>query len=114
MVYPGAAKVKVTSNQVVKVKIVRSRPSYARADVTDIPQGTDEVEIEFETPLPSADWVFAGLSIVNHSDAHDLSQYLTVKGVTAPSQSGFTVKLSAPTLTDKYKLHWAITEVLNP
>lgn len=114
MVFPGAAKVRISAGPVVKVKIVRSRPSYARADSTDIPAGTDEVVVVFNTPLPAATWVFAGLSLVNHADNPDLSQYLSIKGVSAPSQSGFTVKLSAPTISANYKLHWAITEELNP
>jgi hypothetical protein len=112
--YPGSAKVKILSDQAVKVVIQRARPAFVRAGYADIQSGSDEVVIVFNTPVPSTGWVFSGLVVVNHADNSDLSQYLTVKGVSAPSQSGFTVKLSAPALTGNYKLHWGITESLNP
>lgn len=112
--YPGAAKVKVLNDRVVKVVVQRARPAYVRAGYADIQEGSDEVVIVFNTPVPTTDWIFSGLVVVNHADNPDLSQYLTTKGVSAPSQSGFTAKLSAPALTGNYKLHWSITEALNP
>jgi hypothetical protein len=115
MSFPGAAKVKVTPGPIVKVQIMRTKHIYSRADVEDIEEGSDEVEVEFTTPLIGTNWVLAGLSIVNHTDDPNLTPTFSLKGISAPSQSGFTVKLSAPAPPGtNYKLHWAIAEVFNP
>lgn len=115
MSYPGAAKVRVSTGPVVKVNITRVKHIYSRAGIKNIEAGSDEVEVEFTTPLVGTNWVLAGLSIVNHSDDPNLTPTFSVKGISAPSQSGFTVKLSAPTPGgSNYKLHWAIAEVYNP
>lgn len=110
--YPRSKKVSVTNSGVVKVVINRAKPIFSRAGIETIASGAESVTVTFPTSLPDSDFAVM-CSIFNDADNVNLSQYLTVKGYTK-SAGGFTVYLSAPTLTANYKLHWGIGELYNP
>lgn len=109
--YPNVAQVKVLTNRVVKVVISRPNQIYARAGIVEIGAGEIEVEVTFPTPLPSADYCVPAL-LVNSQDLPD--PFLTARVSSILSATGFTVRLSAPTLSASMRLHWAIAEIYNP
>lgn len=114
MSHPSPAKVTIGSDRVVKVVISRPRSPYSRADIQDLAAGTREVTVTFDTPTADANWVLGALTIVNSADPAIDVQAITAVGRTAPSQSGFSVILSAAPLSANYKLHWSIMEAYNP
>lgn len=110
--YPGAATIKILGgNETVQIKVVRAKAIYARSGIVDIGAGDVEVEVEFTTPLPSADYTVPGLA-VNSTNLTD--PFLTARVSSILSATGFTVRLSAPTLSSSMKLHWSIAEIYNP
>lgn len=113
--FPGASKIRILQpNKAVKITVSRSKPIYSRSGRKSIQAGVSEVVVEFPTPTVDTNWNYGGMTIVNTSDGDVDRQYITVIGFTAPSQSGFTVKLSAETLSANYVLHWSIAELYNP
>lgn len=111
-IYPGAAVVRVLGSQyAVQVRIVRAKAIYARAGIQAIALNDEDVAVTFTTPLPSTDYVLGGLTLVNLA-APD--PFLQIKGVSILSQTGFTVRLSAPAPTANFVLHWSIAEEYNP
>lgn len=109
--YPPVAQVRVLTNRVVTVVISRTNQIYARSGIIDIGAGEIEVEVEFPTPLPSTDYTVPALQ-VNSQDLPD--PFITARVSSILSQTGFTVRLSSPTLSASMKLHWAIAELYNP
>lgn len=114
MSYPNPSKVTVGPDRVVKVTISRPRSPYSRAGIQNLSAGTREVSVTFTTPTVDANWVLGALTIVNSADSAIDVQAITAVGRTAPSQSGFSVILSAAPLSANYKLHWSIMEAYNP
>lgn len=112
--YPVPAKVVVGSDRVVKVTISRARAYYSKGDTEDLAQGVREVAVVFNTPMKDANWVFGSLIFWNNTDARVDVVQLQATGVTAKSQSGFTVLLNAGPPTANYKMDWTIAEAYNP
>ena len=110
--FPGAATVRVLGDgRAVQVKLGRAKAIYARAGIYEIAAGEEEIDIEFATGLPSTDYVLGGLTLVNTALP---DPFLTIKGTSILSQTGFSVTLSAPAPTANYELHWTIAELYDP
>lgn len=112
--FPNAAKIQVENSGTVKVQIGRPRPYYCRGDTQRLVAGEILVVVVFTTPLKDANWIFSSLQIWNKDDDLIDIPDLIITGRTAKSASGFTVKLSAPPLSDNFYLDWAIAERYNP
>lgn len=112
--YPSPAKVVVGSDRVVKVTISRPRAYYSKAGTANLAADTRSVAVTFTTPMQDTNWKFGGLTFWNTTDAAvDLVQ-LSAMGVTAKSQSGFTVLLNVGPPTANYKMDWTIAEAYDP
>lgn len=112
--YPATAKIQVAADRTVKVSTGRPRPYYSRGDTVDLAPGEVAVEVEFNTPLKDANWVFAGLTFWNSQDADVDIVFIAAVSRVLKSASGFTLLLSAPPPSDGHKLDWAIAERYNP
>ena len=111
---PGASKVKVLSTKVAKITIARPKAYYSRGDTEVLVADERSVVVEFDTPLKDANWVFGGMTVWNTAnDPVDVVQ-ISVMGISAKSQSGFTVLLSTAPPNDNYRLDWTIAEAFNP
>lgn len=108
----SAAKVVVTSSGVAQVTVSRVRAPYARAGSEAVTVASETVTVAFTTPLPDNNYVIAGC-IANTTDNPNITPILTFMP-TSKGASGFTVRLSAPALTDNYRLYWAIAEIFSP
>lgn len=112
--YPGASKVKVLSTKVAKITVGRPKAYYSRGGTKDLAADERSVEVLFTTPLKDANWVFGGMTVWNTAnDPVDVVQ-ISVMGISAKSQSGFTVLLSSAPPNANYKLDWTIAEAFNP
>lgn len=112
--YPTPAKVTVGADRVVKVVISRPRAYYSKAGTADLVAGVREVAVAFTTPMADANWKFGGFTFWNITDARVDVVQLQATGVTAKSQSGFTVLLNGAPPTGNYKMDWTIAEAYNP
>ncbi len=113
--FPSAAKVRITSDRVVKVTIGRPRPYYSRSGTARLdPSDGRVVVVTFNTPLKDANWVFAGLTFWNIADADIDVVQLAATSRLAKSASGFTLLLAAPPPSDNYYLDWSIAEAYDP
>lgn len=113
--YPAPAKLKITSDRVVKIKTSRPRPYYCRSGTEQLFNADGvTVVVEFATPLKDANWVFAGLTFWNSADADIDIVQLAATSRLAKSASGFTLQLSAPPPNDNYFLDWSIAEAYDP
>lgn len=110
--YPGAALVRVLgTGEAVQVNIVRAKAIYARSGIVEIGAGDIEVVVTFTTPLPDTNYTVPGLA-VNSQNLTD--PFLTARVSSILSATGFTVRLSAPTLSASMRLHWSVAEIYNP
>lgn len=107
-----AARVIVTNGGAIRVIISRVRAAFCRAGVENIGSGADVVDVGFTTNIGVNTYIPVCV-VGNLTDNPDLSQSITAK-ITAITASGFSVKLSAVTLTGNYKLYWSIAERFNP
>jgi len=112
--YPSPAKVTIGADRIVRATLSRPRPYYCRGDTQRLAVGEILVTVTFNTPLRDANWVFAGLTIVNSADSLIDVPDITITGRSQKSASGFTVKLSAAPLSDNFYLDWNIAEKYNP
>ncbi len=118
MTFPGAARVSVDSDRVVKVVIRRDRPIYSRGDQKRLTAGEVDVQVFFgddddPTDLPDNDYIVPMIGIFNSADDRNLAVLIT-GFVYQKSESFFRVRLSAPPPTDNYYMEWAIAETYNP
>lgn len=107
-----AAVVRVSQDGAVRVTISRIRAAFCRAGVESIASGTDLVDVGFTTNIGTTGYIPV-CTVGNLTDNPDLSQNIFAK-ITSIRASGFSVKLSAVTLTANYKLYWGIAESFNP
>lgn len=114
MNYPGPSKIVIGTDRVAKIYVTRPRAYYSRAATQRLEQGMQEVEVEFPTPMKDANWVFGALTFWNTADSNLDKVHLQALGITAKSQSGFTVLLNGVPPTDNYYLDWSIAEAYNP
>ncbi len=114
MTYPSPAKIRIDSDRVVRIKIIRPKAYYSRAGIQALAQGVVAVRVDFTTPLVSAAWVIGSLSVVNSADP--TIDVIAISAVlrSDPSQSGFDILLSTPPNSGNYKLHWSIAEEYDP
>ena len=112
--YPAAAKVVVQASRVVKVVISRPRGTYARAATQNLAAGTREVVVTFVTPMVDTNWIFGALTFWNTADANVDKVQINAIGISAKSQSSFTVLLDTAPPTANYKMDWSIAEAYNP
>lgn len=108
--YPSPSKVVIGSDRVVKVVISRARSYYSDAGTVDLAASTRLVVVAFAKTLKDTNWVFGGFTFWNIADAQVDIVQLAVIGVTAKSQSGFSVLLSTAPPTANYKMDFTIAE----
>lgn len=112
--YPGASKLTVSTGRIAKIYIARPKAYYSRAATQALDADERSVVVEFTTPLKDANWIFGGMTVWNTAnDPVDVVQ-ISVVGISAKSQSGFTVLLSSAPPNANYKLDWSIAEAFNP
>lgn len=112
--YPGASKIRVSSTKVAKITIARPKAYYSRGATQALVGGERTVDVVFTTPLKDANWVFGSMTFWNISDAAVDVVQLAATGISAKSQSGFTILLATAPPNDNYKLDWTIAEAFNP
>lgn len=115
MTYPGAAKVRLLADRVIRVNIVRGRSVYSRSDIYALQPGLTEFDIPFTTTLPDANYVISSLNVNNYTDNRNLIPFIKAFAWGIKSANYFQIKLDQPApYGTQYVLEWSIAPRSNP